>query len=80
MECGLTEKRDFCDNKRMPTTYQKKVRRVISNTPAYNYISRVRGNKHKGGGVSVGIDRSLVFRDMSELIPPSLAALELVLV
>jgi hypothetical protein len=57
----------------------------MSNTPAYNYVSRVRVdpeclNKRQGGGVSVGIDRLLVFRDISELIPPLLADLEIVFV
>ena len=54
----------------------------MQNTPAYNYINRVRNtdNPREGGGVAIGIEKNLTFRDQSSLIPDSLLDLEMVFV
>ena len=58
--------------------------RILSNTVKYNYVNRVRdpeGNdSRQGGGVAIGITKSLVFRDLTSTVPEALQALELVFV
>ena len=44
-----------------------------SQTPAYNIVSINRGNAKLGGGVAIGIDRILTFRNLSHLIPQHVA-------
>ncbi len=63
----------------------QETRRIINNTPAYNYVNRIRDPEHntnrQGGGVAIGIVKSLTFRDLTNTIPQSLReALELVFV
>jgi len=57
----------------------------MNNTPAYNYVNRIRDPDHttkrQGGGVAIGIVKSLTFRDLTNTVPESLGeALELVFV
>ena len=58
----------------------------MENTPAYNYVCRVRepeddNNNRQGGGVAIGITKSLTFRDVTCTVPQALQeALELVFV
>ncbi len=41
----------------------------MKTTPAYNYVNKTRGTPKRGGGVAIGIDKNLTFRDQSHLIP-----------
>ena len=57
----------------------------MNSTPAYNYVNRIRDpdriKKRQGGGVAIGIVKSLTFRDLTNTVPESLReALELVFV
>ena len=64
----------------------QETRRVMENTPAYNYVCRVRdpeddNNNRQGGGIAIGIAKSLTFRDVTTTVPQALQeALELVFV
>ena len=63
----------------------QETRRKMDNTPAYNYISRIRAdpgehNSRQGGGVAIGVSKSLTFRDLADTVPPALQSLELVFV
>ena len=50
-------------------------------TPAYNYISRCRDNPSRGGGVAIGIDKVLTFRNLSKIVPEHLyEALEMIFI
>jgi hypothetical protein len=61
--------------------FLQETRAVMKNTPAYNYVSRCRDVASRGGGVAIGIDRILTFRDLSHLLPEQLSeALEMVFV
>ena len=61
--------------------FLQETRAVMKATPAYNYVSRCRDNPSRGGGVAIGIDRILTFRNLSHVVPPQLYdALELVFV
>jgi hypothetical protein len=52
-----------------------------SQTPAYNIVSVNRGDPKRGGGIAIGIDRILTFRNLSHLLPQHLAQeLEVLLV
>ncbi len=54
---------------------------MIRTTPAYNYINKTRKNPTRGGGVAIGIDKNLTYRDQSHLIPENLhEGLEMVFV
>ena len=35
----------------------------MMSTPAYNYVNRTRDNPRRGGGVTIGVDKNLTFRD-----------------
>jgi hypothetical protein len=60
--------------------FLQETRAVMKNTSAYNYISKCREKASSGGGIAIGIDRILNFRDLSHLIPKHLyEALEMVL-
>ena len=60
----------------------QETRQVMSNTPAYNYINRVRNpdNPREGGGVAIGIEKNLIYRDLTPTIPDALQDLEMVFV
>ena len=63
----------------------QETRRELLNTPAYNYVNRIRDPEHEsnrqGGGVAIGIAKSLTFRDVTATVPEALReALELVFV
>ena len=45
----------------------------MNSTPAYNYVNRIRDpdriKKRQGGGVAIGIVKSLTFRDLKNTVP-----------
>ena len=43
--------------------FVQETRQEVRSTPAYNYINRTRDNPTRGGGVAIGIDKNLTFRD-----------------
>ena len=49
----------------------QETRKEIKNTPSFDYINLIRqsGNLSQGGGIAVGIDAELFYRNLSELIP-----------
>jgi hypothetical protein len=61
--------------------FLQETRAIIKNSPAYNYVCKCRDIPSSGGGVAIGIDRILTYRDLSHLIPPTVSkALEIILV
>jgi hypothetical protein len=44
----------------------------MKNTPAYNYVSKCHDRAFREGGVAIGIDRILTFRDLGYLLPAQL--------
>ncbi len=53
----------------------------MKTTQAYNYVNKTRENLKCGGGVVIGIDKNLTFRDISHLILANLhEGLEIVFV
>ncbi len=68
-----------------PTTYEvirehrphliffQETRQVMWITPAYNYVNRCRDIPSRGGGVAIGIDKCLTFRDLSSVIPTTIS-------
>jgi hypothetical protein len=42
----------------------------MQNTPAYNYVNKCRDNATSGGGVAIGIDRILTYRDLTNAVLP----------
>jgi len=56
--------------------FQELRAKVIKSSPSYNVTTLLREADensiqpgHEGGGICIGIHRSLTFRDMSELVP-----------
>ena len=47
-------------------------------TTSYNYVNKCRDSS--GGGISLGVDRSLTFLNQDKLIPDSLQEIELIVV
>jgi hypothetical protein len=70
----------------------QEIRKPLENTPAYNYVSLVRSGGYENssnegksttrlrGGVAIGVEKSLVFRDLTALILHSFLDLQFVLV
>ena len=52
--------------------FLQETRMHMQNTPAYNYESRCRDVPSRGGGVAVGIDRILTYRNLTEERVPAL--------
>lgn len=56
---------------------------IIPNTPSYNFVCKLRkvnlkgGNRAIGGGVAIGIHKSLVFKNLENLIPETLKESEI---
>jgi hypothetical protein len=56
----------------------------MNNSTAYNYVNKIRENTNQNkwleGGVAIGIDKSLTYRDLSALIPEAIQCFERVLI
>lgn len=50
----------------------QETRQNIKNTPSYNFINKTRSCNLQGGGIAVGIDKQLVFRDLTAILPECL--------
>jgi hypothetical protein len=56
----------------------------MNNSTAHSHANKIREstnhNKWLGGGVAIGIDKSLTYRDLSALIPEAIQDMEMVFV
>ena len=47
----------------------QETRKKFDNTPAYNYVNKLRETETHGGGICIGIQSNFFYRDLSNIIP-----------